>query len=177
MNPALNAGLRDVKGPLAYPESLLWMLLWVILGLLVVGGVIFWLRWRAKHQKQKEEPLVVQLPWEKAIEELNKLMASGYLEAGKFHLYYAELSDIIRIYIEDRFLIRAPEMTTEEFLFSLKHSTALSPQQKNSLGQFMEAADMVKFAKYRPGIEEAKAGYDLAKIFIEETREKENDGI
>ena len=61
------------------------------------------------------------------------------------------VSDTIRSYLEERFDFRAPERTTEEFLHELQDTDLLSPEQKESLGRFLESCDLVKFAKYEPG--------------------------
>ena len=52
---------------------------------------------------------------------LNRLRAQGLIEQGQFEDYYVQLSSIVRHYLEDRFHLRAPEMTTEEFLHDARH--------------------------------------------------------
>ena len=171
MNFAYADELRDVKVPVDYPESFLWF---IMIGIFVFIGLGFFLRWYWGRKKEKvEAPEIQRSPWEIAFEMLNGLMAKKYLEDGKFPLFYAELSDIIRLYIENRFAIRAPEMTTEEFLNSIQNAQVLTDQHRSALKNFLQAADMVKFAKYTPGVDEAREGYELAKVFIEETKRQE----
>ncbi|MBI4309916.1 MAG: hypothetical protein HY591_06255, partial [Candidatus Omnitrophica bacterium] len=79
----------------------------------------------------------------------------------------------VRHYLEDRFQIKAPEMTTEEFLNLVKTSPALKEEHKRILRDFLNGCDMVKFARHEPTVEEAQANFDLARQLIEETR----DGI
>ena len=66
------------------------------------------------------------------------------------------VSDTARIYLEERFDFRAPERTTEEFLRELDGTELLLPEQKESLGNFLESCDLVKFAKYEPGENELR---------------------
>ncbi len=81
-----------------------------------------------------------------------------------------EFSRIVRQYLEDRFAIRAPEMTTEEFLISLKTSSQLTAEQKQIVGQFLDACDQVKFARHLPTEKEVQHSFDLMKRFITQTR-------
>ena len=58
--------------------------------------------------------------------------------------------DTIRFYLEERFSFRAPERTTEEFLYELQNTNMLLPDQKESLGEFLKHGGLVKFARYEP---------------------------
>ena len=58
------------------------------------------------------------------------------------------VSGAIRIYLEGRFNFHAPDRTTEEFLYELQDTDLLLTEQKQSLGEFLENCDLIKFAKY-----------------------------
>jgi len=79
------------------------------------------------------------------------------------------VSDTIRVYLEKRFKFHAPERTTEEFLRELQATNLLTPDQKQSLGEFLSVCDMVKFARYEPGPPELQALHDSAVRLIDET--------
>jgi hypothetical protein len=79
------------------------------------------------------------------------------------------VSDAVRLYLEERFGLRAPERTTDEFLVDLGKSDALTERQKESLKEFLSACDMVKFAKYEPQRAELEVLYKSALRLIEET--------
>ena len=81
-----------------------------------------------------------------------------------------EISNILRHYIEDRFDLRAPERTTEEFLIELQWSDDLGEPDKNDLGEFLTHCDLVKFAKHKPKTEQIQQTFDLVKNFIEKTK-------
>ena len=163
--------LRDVKAPVAFPSR--HILLWILLTLLIISAVVYFYYSRKGAKRAKKlSPEVFKTAWEKAYERLEALAQSGLLEQGDFAAYYMRLSDIIRRYMEDRFQIRAPEMTTEEFLNYLRNAPALNVQQGGVLADFLSSCDMVKFAKYLPRVEEARKNTQLARRIVDETKEE-----
>jgi hypothetical protein len=78
----------------------------------------------------------------------------------------------VRRYIEEVFQLKASEMTTEEFLSSAKDSSRLPPEHKALLKEFLEACDLVKFAKHTPRDAEVEQIFLNAKYFIEETKDR-----
>ena len=79
------------------------------------------------------------------------------------------VSDTLRWYLEERFSLRAPERTTEEFLQELQSSDVLSSQQKLSLSDFLQRCDLVKFAKFEPREPELLELHDSALRLVDET--------
>jgi hypothetical protein len=84
------------------------------------------------------------------------------------------VSDTIRLYLEERFDFRAPERTTEEFLYELQGTNLLTSDQKDSLGGFLQSCDLVKFARYEPGEAELRNLHDSALRLVEETEPVES---
>ena len=85
--------------------------------------------------------------------------------------WFVELSSIVRDYLERRYEIRAPELTTEEFLpEAVAREGADAPSTARSSSQFLERCDRVKFAGYRPDPSESIATLDAARAFVEDTR-------
>jgi hypothetical protein len=157
-------GLRDVKAPVFFPSNAL--LIIVILLVAVIGVIIVWyLFFKVKKNKVEETPADTRLPWEIAYQQLDELERSSLLEEGQFKVYYSRLSDIIRKYFEHQFGVRAPEMTTEEFL-----SNDLTVTQKSALKKFLSSCDIVKFAKYIPQLTEGKASFQFARELVQETK-------
>ncbi|HQP10461.1 MAG TPA: hypothetical protein PKV41_03675 [Candidatus Omnitrophota bacterium] len=170
--PVVNAsdGLRDVKSPVPFPSDFRYLLL-IVIGVLILGSVVF--AYSRRKRKSKTRPLPVadtRAPWEIAYEQLQKLSQSSYLTQGRFKEYYSELSGIIRYYFENRFNIRAPEMTTEEFLWSLERSGDLKTEHQETLKKFMVSCDIIKFAKHIPRIEEAHESFRFARQLVDETK-------
>ena len=110
---------------------------------------------------------------EAALAALTALRAKGWMEARAFEPFYTELSRIVRRYLEDRFGLRAPERTTEEFMREAVKSPALSAEQRNSVGSFLEQSDLVKFARHEPAPEDMSSGLAAAERLVRETAPRE----
>jgi len=83
------------------------------------------------------------------------------------------LSAIVRHYLEQRYEIRAPELTSEEFLQVATARPELSADHRGLLCSFLERCDRVKFAGYRPDADESLATLKAARGFVEDTRLRE----
>ena len=90
---------------------------------------------------------------------------------GDADAFYVVLSDIVRRYLEDRFELRAPELTTEEFLLSVGESPDLSDEHQLLLREFLRLADLVKFAGLQPSADDMARSIEAAQQFLEETRD------
>ena len=165
--------IRDVRSPVDFPTNYL-PLLFIIL-IVIIIGIIFILKYfRGKWRKGGASFKKIKDPWDIALEEIEQLMHSSILKERKFNEYFDRLSDIIRRYFEGRFHIRAPEMTTEEFLGSLKVHQVLLREQEDIVQRFLTACDMVKFADHLPQSQEIEQCLDLAKTLIYQTKENKN---
>ena len=153
--------IKDIRGPL-YPFSI-FKLLWQT----AIACIILWMLIKLLKKLKKKTP--PKLPHEAAIEALEAARAE-FLKTGDIKEYYVKISDAVRRYIETVFKVRAPEMTTQEFLGSLGTSWKVSEDYKALLMTFMEACDLVKFAKHAPAKDEAEAVLTTAKKFIEGTK-------
>jgi len=152
--------IKDIKGPIQVRETAKLIALLSLLIAVIVLSVMAY--------KKIRERKPVKLPHETALEELQALKGA-FLQSGDIKSYYVGISDSVRRYIERAFQLRAPEMTTEEFLDSLKSSGALTQERKSLLRDFMGSCDLVKFAKYAPTAVEADLVFTTAAKFIEET--------
>jgi hypothetical protein len=157
--------IKDIKGAIRR------LSLKMVLGLCaLIVSLAAWLITAVMRKKavtpQEAPPIPAHII---ALQKIKELEQKELISRGLVSEYYYELSMIIRQYCEGRFLLRAPEMTTEEFLSSLRESQALSSNHKQLLKNFLSQCDLVKFAQYGPGNEENHAALDAAKKFIEET--------
>ena len=125
------------------------------------GGLIWW--WRARRRKASRE--TPPQPREMAYLELQALLEAD-LAVKDVKLYYVELTAVVRRYIERTTGIRAPEQTTEEFLREIGTVAAFSEQEAQRLKDFLESADLVKFAAHQPRTEDIRESFDRAKTFI-----------
>lgn len=161
--------IRDIRGPVYFSAN--YLLLIIAASLLILSGIIFaGVMIYKKLKKQKPAPLETPISArENAITALEALRAKDLPASGKAREYYYELSDIVRKYTEEAFAVRAPEMTTEEFLHSPGLSQALSGAQRNMMKEFLKFCDIVKFARYGPDEKEMDASFYASKKYIDET--------
>lgn len=160
--------IRDIKPPVEFPpDYFLWL---VLLAALILAGIAFWFRVLIPRAKQPKKVFVPpKSPHQIALERLTALEQESLPYKGQFKEYYSQLSDIVRRYMEDRFYIRAPEMTTQEFLWSLNDAVELNDVHKKLLKDFLSSCDMVKFARYGPTIKETEESFQLALKLVNET--------
>ena len=161
--------LRPARPALAALRGPWWQRYWPWLaaaGIVVMGavaGFVLWLR-RADERARITA-------FDRATARLQRLQRQGLPDAAHLDAWYVELSDIVRRYIEARFGLRAPELTTEEFLAQARRSAQLSKPHGELLWAFLERCDRVKFARYSPASEESQEAFDLAERFLRETRD------
>ena len=168
---------RDIKPPVDYPVNYFFLILAIGLLILcaVAAGIFYFLK------RRKEAPPQLVLPPEPAhliaYAALDALRRKKLLEHSRIKEWYFELSLIVRYYLENRFSFRAPEMTSEEFLYSLKVSGDFSWAHKDLLEEFMNHCDLVKFAKYGPSPQEIEESFLAAKRLVDETKFEQNSEI
>lgn len=161
--------IKENMSPLELPRTIPW---WVFLIgiLLLTAAAAGYFYWRKRRAQKAAEPEIPPLPHEIAYREIERLLAEKLIEKGKSKLFYLRLSNILRHYIEDRFGLRAPERTTEEFLVELRHSMTFDARHKDLLKSFLRHCDMVKFAELQPTPGEVDGAVGSCKRFVDETR-------
>ena len=155
--------IRDIKPPIEISNGFAWLwdLLFVVA--VVVVAVALWRWWqKRKSQVPAAPPIPAHIRAKQKLAEALALIANP-------KPFVIAVSDTARAYLEERFNFHAPERTTEEFLHELNATDLLSPEQKGSLGQFLESCDLVKFAKYEPREMELRGLHSSALRLVEET--------
>jgi hypothetical protein len=138
------------------------------LGVLLVLAAIAPFAWRgfiAARERQRR-----QSAYDVARSALDLLLQAGRPTAETMDAFYVELSLIVRSYLEDRFALRSPELTTQEFLTEMGRSPDLARSHQQLLQKFLEQADLVKFAGYRPDAEVVSESIAAAEKFLSETQ-------
>jgi hypothetical protein len=146
------------------------VILGIASGLAVLGsGTLLALRAVAAKRRVAQQ----RSAYDEAIAKLRALESRGAPSAETADSWFVELSAIVRSYLEHRYEIRAPELTTEEFLLEASRAATLSTEHRALLTQFLERCDRVKFAGYRPDAQESIDTLAAARAFVEDTRLKE----
>ena len=173
--------IHDIKGQILYPVTFKELLPWIGGGLLAAGLIALgvWLIMRAS--KRKQEALKPKDPaYIVALRELDKYRSDKFWAPEKQKAFYSGITDALKFYIDDRFGVDAPEMTTAELFDALKSDKDISPEMFNSLKELFERADFVKFAKHVVSDEENAKALPLAVSFVTTTYqadiEKETSG-
>jgi len=104
-------------------------------------------------------------PQELAFMEFQRLLDMDLITLD-LKLFYVELTGIVRRYIERTKGVTAPELTTEEFLHSISVNETFPPDESSRLKNFLESADLVKFAAFKPEKTEIEESFNRAKVFI-----------
>jgi len=161
---------KPIKAPLKVPitflEFLPYILIYVLLGVLIPGWYYF------RKRKKVTESIIVRKskvpPHVLALESLERLRKEKLWQSGRIKEYHSILTEIIRIYIEDRFNIPAIELTTNEILESFRQ-IQIEEILKEKLKYILELADLVKFAKAQPLPDEHADCMDKSVEFIRNT--------
>ncbi|HLH54412.1 MAG TPA: hypothetical protein VKY92_12430 [Verrucomicrobiae bacterium] len=156
-------GLRDIKPPVEIPSGWLW-LGWIAGAILLAG--LAWLAWRYWQRKKMEVPVVPPVP---AHVLAKQRLTEALALIGQPKEFCIAVSDALRWYLEERFDFHAPERTTEEFLNELRDTDLLTRDQKESLVEFLNRCDLVKFARYEPVQAELRDLHACAVRLVEET--------
>lgn len=136
--------IRPIKPPVAVPNPWAWV--WWMGGVIVVAALVA-LAISLLRKKQQARAYVPPVP--PHVRARQKLEAALLL-INDPRAFAIAVSDAVRVYLEERFELRAPERTTEEFLRDLQQTSVLTEPQKTSLSEFLEQCDLVKFARFEP---------------------------
>ena len=163
-------------GPKSIREvSIMWedisTIFWLTLLMVVLGGLGYYLYKRFKDNKPiirkvKVEPKLP--PHTLALQEIERIKGDKHLRMTDPKTYYTELTDVLRTYMSDRFGFNAMEMTSGEIIDKL-----LETNDKDSIRELkylFETADLVKFAKHSPLMNENDMNLVNAVDFINNTK-------
>jgi hypothetical protein len=160
---ALTNEIRGIKPPVRIPGEWDW-LWWLLAALVIIGGSIGFMAWRRRGKPVLLPPAVP--PHVRARQRL----AEALLLISDPDKFCTAVSHTLRLYLEERFQLHAPERTTEEFLVELHGSAALNPEQKKSLQHFLQSCDLVKFARLEPNETALRDLHDSALRLVDETQ-------
>ncbi len=177
--------IKDIKMPYGAPLSFAEVLPWAGggLGLIAIILVILYII----RKIRRKEPILGRVkPKEPAhiiaYRDLTKLKDNKLWQKDLIKDYYTDLTDILRVYLWNRFAIKTLERTSEEILESLNESDFNDEESFNELKEIFGIADLVKFAKYKPIVDDhekcmnyAYNIVDRTKLIVEEKEDNEGE--
>lgn len=164
--------IKDIKPPLNAPwkfEDFLPYLIALLVLALAALGYYYYRKWK----KRREEGFVPAKPsippGQVALAALRVLEDKHLWQQGKVKLYYSEVTEIVRRFIENQYGVLALESTSDEILtqlLKLPEAQALLKEFRS----FFTTADLVKFAKYIPEPDdhdhELRWAYEIVRAMI-----------
>lgn len=166
------AEIRDIrpveKAPFD-PMIIIWALLAYHALLLLIALVIWYIQRKSGKTTEVSSAPVIKIPAHVvALEALTKLEEDRIWQNGNHKLYHTRLTDIVRVYIEQRWGVGALELTTDEILGN-SFVVTLEKQNVEELERLLRMADLVKFAKMIPTAAENESALQLANKFVRNT--------
>ncbi|HIP48283.1 MAG TPA: hypothetical protein EYG92_04870 [Lutibacter sp.] len=146
--------------------------LWWIVGVLLLLVMIWWFAFKnRKSRKQKSKKLLS--PIEAALDQFQTLDSKQLLKDEKIKQYYIELTEIVRDYIGKDVHIPTMEVTTDELITLLElhnksNKIGIDKERIKQLHQFLQEADLVKFAKLKPEQSKIQEDRKTAELIINE---------
>lgn len=163
-----------MAAPFAWEDWYLFIACVLLLAPLLLAAIYLIKRIRDNKpiiRKVKVEPKLP--PHQVAMNEIERIKQEKVWQKGMSKEYYTELTEAIRTYIKERFGFNAMEMTSTEIIDKLLENN--DREAIADLRTLFQTADLVKFAKHNPLMNENDANLLNAIDFINETKEKEDE--
>lgn len=172
LDPEAPAGLNAPQPPVA-----LWVddytLAWAGGGsAALLGALALFLALR--RREQTAEAPTRRPPHVVALEKIERVSSSGWLERGDYMPFYVNLSEAIREYLGRRFGFHGTELTTTELLERMEHIERPDALSHDELRAWLDHCDLVKFSGYEPARREADQALRYAFAIVEVTTPKDS---
>jgi hypothetical protein len=120
---------------------------WIIGALLLLAGAAVGY---ARHRRRRitprpPSPDEALAAWEEAMRELERCSALLRTEASREYAIAA--TGVLRRYLERRFGLHAPRLTTEEFFDAARLPNVLPEPHGESVGRYLALCDLMKFGR------------------------------
>jgi len=162
--------IRDIKGVVGvfdWETCLFFLALFIIL-LTIIYFAYRYFRIKALNRRPRKPEAVPAKPFDQIAEErIKALDPVAYFQKGLFRDYYFELTAIVRQFLADNYKIDALEKTSYELTAELER-VERDYEKIKLLDQFLQAADLVKFAKERPSLALMREAQAKALLFVRE---------
>lgn len=172
---SLKQPLYDIRPIITEPKTIkdyieqYWMymlagLIFIIIFIIVI--ISYYLEKKGKGSWRKKNSDLGIL----AIKKINKLEKSNYLNRGLSKKYYSELIVILKDYMEFRWKFPASKLITEDLISYLINNKFINKEEEEALIVIFHSADLAKFAKSRPTVQETRIHTEMARKFINDTK-------
>jgi len=143
--------IKDVKDPLTISLDWKFILLiaFIVLSILSASYYLY-RRYKKKKAEQPVKKKIIRIPAHvRALSALDNLEIEKLWQKGMVKEYHSRITGIIRGYFEERFNLPALELTTSEQMQQLKKVSS-AENILSTTNEFLNNADLVKFAKFIP---------------------------
>jgi hypothetical protein len=163
--------LNPLKPNFKFPRAV-WPYLIIMIILLAIGILIWWKYFKNKPAVIKEEFVIPD--FENPIDELElklKSIKEKHTEASTkdYKWFYSELGDALRWYVEMIYKIPALESTTREVIRYMD-AFGVDIEMVKHARIILNEADMIKFAKFKPTLDESWKAFNEGWAFYERAR-------
>lgn len=140
--------IHDILPPVAFFPYPIWM---VVLAGFALLGIVGWAVWFFFLRKRPDRATTAT---ERAMKRIAALR--GSVDSAEAYAFSIEVSEVLRRYIEESQGLAATRQTTREFLDAMQRRTTFTVSDFEMLTQFLELADMIKFARMTAGQAECR---------------------
>lgn len=137
-------------------------------GILLLGVLLYAYKYYMKHKRetpaQEVKPNVEEISaLERAINQLSALRGYPLVNQLEVKIYYTQIIDCLKSYLDEKKGWHTKEMTSQEVLTILDIDT---PMLTSLLSSLLREADMSKFAKADMSVSDAEQALDVAISFL-----------
>lgn len=155
--------IADIRPPLFFFQPWFWLLIVLALIAVVATLAVLWALFKPHRL------LSARSAYELTLEKLEQ--ARTLLQEENPMPYAVLVSEAIRSYLGQRFQTPSTRLTTDEFLRKMEaDETTPLAEHRDLLRQFLQACDLVKFARYQPTLAELEAVHQRAYSFVLATK-------
>jgi len=153
--------IKDIAPPVDFFPYPLWV---GILVALVAAGLLFLVGWMIYRWVKKRSSHAPPTARDSALARLEE--ARQQIERLEPYAFSILVSDVLRHYVSAQFQMPATRQTSPEFLAGAAKASAFSTEEKSLLAEFLEVADLIKFAHAEAGRRESEVLLEQAIRFV-----------
>ncbi len=168
-----NRDIVDIRGPFRPINILLISAVVAALALLIFAVILFYKKvYKKKKSLSPAKEHIDERPCHViALEKIDQLLFSDMWAHKQYKLFYITLVDIFRDFLAARFYFDAHKYTSRDLLRKFKTMRNFSGDV-SKIGEFQDSADLVKFAKIVPEVNDRDKDAALLKEIISSLKDE-----